>query len=188
MKKSLVTAGIAVAVATTGIAGLGVATAATQNNSANSPMSSLVDAISTKFKLNKADVQAVFDEQHTKMETQRTAKLKTELDQLVKDGKLTQKQADAITAKRAEIQKEREVNRTTMQTKTDEERKSTMETKRTELDKWFSDNNIPTEYRYLVMGGGHGHGGPGRGHGNRGGGMMGGNGNAPTSSNTRSTN
>ncbi len=46
-----------------------------------------------------------------------------------------------------------------MKDKTDEERKSAMEAKRTELEQWAKDNNIPMQYL-------RGSGGPG-GHGMR---------------------
>jgi len=160
MNKKLAVAGITAAVAITTLTGLGIATAATQNTSTNNRMSNLVDAVATKFKLNKAEVQAVFDAEHTKAEAEHEADVKTKLAQLVKDGKLTQAQADAITAKRAELQKNRETNRANMSAKTHAERKTLMDTERTALNKWFSDNNISTDYRYLV-GGGRDHRGPG---------------------------
>lgn len=170
MKKNLAIALTASALTLGGAAGVGIAqsnVSAAENNTATSSqtarqdhMSSLVDALVKKFNLKKADVQAVFDANREQMHAQHEADAKTRLAQLVKDGKLTQEQADKITAKRAEIQKEREANRSAG-TRPSE---SDMQTKRTELDKWFSDNNIPTEYRHLVMGGGHR--GPG-GHGGR---------------------
>ena len=134
-------------------------------------MSSLVDAIAGKFNLNKTDVQAVFDEQHSKMEATREAEVKAEIAQLVKDGKLTQAQADAILAKRAELDKERDTNRTADQNLTDAERQAKRDERRKALDKWAADNNIPIEYRYLLKGGHGGHGGHGSGgrHGERGG-------------------
>ncbi len=165
MKKSLATAGVTAAVALTSIAGIGVAHAETSNtSSSNGPMSSLVSAIAKKFNLKTADVQAVIDEQHVSMEAQRTAEVQAKLTQLVSDGKLTQSQADAILAKRAELQQQREANRDTMQDKTTAERKSAMEEARASLDKWLSDSGISTDYRYLVIGVGHGHGGPGGRH------------------------
>ena len=86
MKKQLITAGVAIAVATAGVTGLGMASAATTNTSTSTnPMSSLVDAIATKFNLKKADVQAVVDAEHSKMEAQQEATAKTQLAQLVKD-------------------------------------------------------------------------------------------------------
>jgi type VI protein secretion system component VasK len=162
MKKQLIAAGVTASVAVAGLTGLSMASAATQSNSAsNNPMSSLVSALATKFNLKTSDVQAVFDEQHTQMEAQRNSEVKTKLAQLVKDGKLTQAQADAITAKRSELQKQRDSNRASMDGKTHAERKTAMDTERSALDTWFSDNNISTDYRYLVFGGGRGHGGPG---------------------------
>jgi hypothetical protein len=123
-------------------------------------MSSLVSAVAKKFNLKQSDVQAVFDANRTQMEAQRETKVKDQVAQLVKDGKLTQAQADLINAKRAELQKQHDANRTSMDSKTDTERKAAMDAERTALDKWFSDNNISTDYRYLVFGG-RGHGGPG---------------------------
>lgn len=167
MKKSLVTAGVAAMVAVTGLTGLGMASAATQNNGSH-PMSGLVSAIAKKFNLKESDVQSVFDANRAEMKAKRDNEVKTELATLVKDGKLTQAQADAITAKRAELQKIREANRASMDSKTDAERKAAMDAERTALDKWFSDNGISTDYRYLVFGGGRGHGGPGGPGGPRG--------------------
>lgn len=155
MKKAIATAGVTAAVAVAGITGLGVASAADQTSSNTNPMSGLVSAIAKKFNLKETDVQAVFDENRSQMEAQRETEVKDQVAQLVKDGKLTQAQADLINTKRVELQKEREANRTSDQSKSD------MEARKTALDKWFSDNNIPTDYRYLVFGGGHGHGGPG---------------------------
>jgi len=164
MRKHLAIAGIVTTVSAAGITGVGVANAATDTNSTD-PMSSLVTAISTKFNLNKTDVQKVFDEQRTAMEAEREATAKEKVAQLVKDGKLTQAQADAINAKRAELKKEREANRTTDQSsKTHEERKTEMEARRTALEAWAKENNISNEYLRYVMGGFHrGPGGPGMG-------------------------
>lgn len=160
MKRQLVAVGIATAVSVTGLAGMGIANAATDSTSSTNPMSSMVDAIATKFNLNKSDVQAVFDSQHTKMEASREADVKADVAQLVTDGKLTQDQADKINAKRAELEKEREANKpsATDTTTTREQRKVEMDAKRTELETWAKDNGIDTTYLKYVMGGGHGHG------------------------------
>jgi hypothetical protein len=164
MNKKLVALGIAAAVGTVGVTGVGVANAVTKNGT--DPMSSLVDALASKFNLNKTDVQKVFDEQHATMEATHEQEVKDKLAQLVKDGKLTQAQVDKIIAKQAELKKEREANKDSMKDKTREEMKSAMEAKRTALETWAKDNGIPTEYLRFVIGhGGHGHGpgGPGRG-------------------------
>lgn len=163
MKKQLAIAGIVAGIATAGVTGVGIANAATTSTTSTNPMSSLVDAIASKFNLNKSDVQAVFDAQRTQMQAEREAQIKEEVAQLVSDGKITQAQADKINAKRAEIQKEREANKDTATTNTREEMKTEMDAKRTELEKWAKDNGISTDYLRYVMGGGHGHGGPGHG-------------------------
>lgn len=155
MKKQLIVAGIATAVGVTGLAGVGVASAAADTSSTN-PMSSLVEAVATKFNLKEADVQAVFDAQRTQMQAEREAEVEKKVAQLVTDGKLTQDQADKLNAKRAELQKAREALKDS--DKTREEMKTERETKRTELEAWAKENGIDTEYlRYVVDGGHHGH-------------------------------
>jgi hypothetical protein len=158
MRKRLAVAAMA---ATIGLAGLGagVAHAATTNSTTKTdPMSGLVDAIATKFNLNKSDVQQVFDTQKTQMEANRETKIKAEVAQLVTDGKITQAQADLINAKRAELQKQREADKTSFDTMTDTERKAAMDKQKTDLESWAKQNNIDTQYLRYVIGGGHGHG------------------------------
>ena len=162
MKKSLIAASVAAAIGTAGLVGVTAVNAATTTSTTN-PMSSLVDALASKFNLNKTDVQAVFDAQRTQMEAERETQVKADVAQLVTDGKITQAQADKINAKRAELQKEREANKDTVSTKTREEMKTEMDAKRTELEKWATDNGISTDYLRYLMGGGHGHGGRGLG-------------------------
>lgn len=164
MKKQLV---IASAVATLGLAGLagGAAFATSQSSNGTDPMSSLVNAIATKFNLKTADVQAVFDANKTQMQAQREQQVKDQVAQLVKDGKLTQAQADKINAKRTELEKAREAERTADQNLTETQRqakreqmRTQMDAKKTELDAWLKSNSIDTQYGYLLMGGGRGHG------------------------------
>lgn len=164
MKKQLAIAGLVAGITTAGITGVGIANAATDTSTTNTnPMSSLVDAIASKFNLNKSEVQAVFDTQRSQMEANREAEAKEQVAQAVTDGKITQSQADQINAKRAELQEEREARKDTAPTKSREEMKSEMDAKRTELEQWAKDNGISTEYLRFVMGGEHGHGGPGFG-------------------------
>lgn len=158
MKKVIIASSIT-ALGVTGLAG-GAVFATANSTSGTDPMSGLVSAIATKFNLKKDDVQKVFDEQRTQMETQREQEVKDQVAQLVKDGKLTQAQADKINAKRAELVKEREANRTSEQNLTDAQRKTKMEERKTALDTWLKDNNIDSQYAYLLMGGHGGRGGP----------------------------
>ncbi len=155
--------------ATTGVLTLGAIGAIGISNvvgaTTNGSKTSLVESIATKFNLNKDEVQKVFDEHKTQMQAQREAEIKTQLEQLVKDGKLTQAQADAITAKRAELAKEREANKpTTKPSEMTEEQKAAAKTareaKKAALDKWLEENKIDSQYRYL-LGGKGGRGGKG---------------------------
>ncbi len=157
MKKHVLAAGIASTIGLAGLAGVGIVSAAETTSSSN-PMSGLVSAIASKFNLNKDDVQKVFDEQHQAMEQERNNEVKNEIAQLVKDGKLTQDQADKLLAKRTELEKEREANRTNNQRPS----KDDLDKKRTEFETWAKDNGIDTSYLRYVMGHGGrgGHGGP----------------------------
>lgn len=140
-KKALFATGLA----TAGIAGVmlvgGVAFAQTSTGG-----TSMAQAIATKFNLNKDDVQKVIDTQHQDM-------MKSHLDKLVADGKITADQEAKIIAKQAEMKPKMEAARAL----TDETaRKTAMEAIRTEMQQWEKDNNIPAR----VMGpSGHGHGG-----------------------------
>lgn len=157
MKKRLLIAAATAVVGLSTIGGLGIASAETASTTTSSdPMSSLVQKIATKFNLKQADVQSVFDENKAAMDATREKNIVTEQAQLVKDGTLTQAQSDAITAKRAALQKEMEASRTTDQSKTDAERKTAMEARKTAIDTWLKDQGIDSKYTYLLMGRGHG--------------------------------
>ena len=164
MKKQLMAAAAVASISVAGL-GAGVANAASSTSSTTShPMSGLVDALATKFNLNKGEVQKVVDEQRTTMEAQRETEVKTEVVKLVTDGKISQAQADAINAKRAELTAARETNHDSMKDKTDAERKTARDAQKSALETWAKENNISNQYlRYVI-----GHGGPGR-HGDRGG-------------------
>lgn len=112
--------------------------------------SDLVDKLAQKFNLNKSEVQKVFDEERAAHEAERKAKMKERLDQLVKDGKLTQDQANKIVAKFEENKTFRE----SLKDKSAEERKAAMEQHRTEMEQWAKDNGI--DLKYIRP-----HGGPG---------------------------
>jgi len=86
---------VGASVATIGLAGLGGASVFAVSSGDSG--SSIVDKIASTFGLDKAKVQAVFDQDRAShmadMQTKRAAALK----QAVTDGKLTQTQADYIT-------------------------------------------------------------------------------------------
>ena len=171
----------AILVFTVACAGISAVYAAESDGKLN-PMGDLAAAISQKFNLPQAEVQKVFDEQKSKMEvnrkakmaemkTKRTAEFETRLSGLVTAGKLTQTQADAIKAKRAELQTRREADKPvaeSMKNKTKAERKAAMaeqktkmEAERAALKQWAAANGIPEEYIPMCgagIGGGRGRG------------------------------
>jgi polyhydroxyalkanoate synthesis regulator phasin len=137
MRKKLIIAVSAIAAA--GIIGastLGIASAATSNNSGQS----IVDKIAQKFNLNKTDVQKVFDENRQEHQAARQQKQADKIAQAVKDGKITQAQADQLTAKLTELQTFRD----SLKGKAPAEQRAAMQTKMTELHQWLVDNKIPT--------------------------------------------
>jgi hypothetical protein len=156
VKKNL----LVVATAATLSLGALVPVAAMAQSDTSTNGTSIVDKIASKFNLNKADVQKVFDEERATREAEREQDAKDELAALVKAGTLTQAQADKITAKRTEIKADMEANRDAMKDKTEAERKATMDAKKAELDKWASDNGIDAKYLMPGHGKGHGPGGP----------------------------
>jgi hypothetical protein len=159
--KSLMLAGAAAI----GLSAMGAgAIHAASSTTSTDPMSSLVQAIASKFNLSTTDVQAVFDTQKATMDAQRQADQKTRLDQAVTDGKITQAQEDLIVAKQAEEQTFQDSLKSMSQT----DRDTAMKAHMTALQKWATDNSIPQQY--LMMG----HGGPGGGHGGPGGDFGGG--------------
>ncbi len=144
------------------------------------PKSTIVNKLATKFNLNVADVQAVFDEVKSEGESQMKAAEAARLSAAVTAGKLTQAQADLITAKKAELKIQMEAKLTSMKSqirvdlstltaeqrkaemqKMQTERKAVMEAEQTALETWATSNGIPTEYLQFLGGFGGGKGGPG---------------------------
>jgi hypothetical protein len=96
-KKSLLIAG---AVAALGIAGTFGAHAALAMHGNDTNDESLVERIATKFNLNEADVQAVFDDYKSDQEAERTSEY---LQKLVDKGKITAEQKTLIENKLDEL-------------------------------------------------------------------------------------
>lgn len=141
-------------------AGLGVAQAATTKSGQPNFMSNLVNAIAQKFNLNPDEVQQVFDEQRaeqqSQMEAAREENFAARLTKAVSDGKLTQDQADKITAEKTKI----DSDMAALQGKTGTEFQDGMKAIRDSVKQWATDNNIPQQYLMFGPGGrmGKGHG------------------------------
>jgi molecular chaperone DnaK (HSP70) len=150
-KNSIVAAAI---VATLGLGAIGVhSTLAAQSGEKGftrigfaAPMEGIVDAIATKFNLNKDEVHEVFDAHHKTMEAEmRGNHEQREADMLkkaVEKGELTQEQAEKIVAKHAEMKTTFEIN----EDKNPEEMKAEFEARREELKKWAAENGIPEKF------------------------------------------
>lgn len=168
-KNSIIAAAI---IATLGLGAIGVhSTLAAQGDGgktfghavfAAAPMNGLVEAIATKFNLNKDEVQSVFDEHHKTIEVEmhanhedRSAEM---LKKAVEAGDLTQEQADKLAAKQSEIKAFMESN----EGKSKEDMIAAMEAHHAELKKWVEENNIPKKFMMFKFAK-RIHGGPGMG-------------------------
>lgn len=156
LKKKSIMVGAAIAAVTLGgLGSAGVVSAATSSSSTGS--TSIADKIATKFNLDKAEVKAVFDEERAAHHAERKADQAAKLATAVKDGKLTQAQADYITNAQAEIESLR--GSATPDTETDTVREQ-IKVKMEALHDWAATNNIDEQYVHGGQGGPGGHGGP----------------------------
>lgn len=166
-KKSKMIAATAFVLGLVALGGVASVSAA-ETPKAHNPMSAVVSAIASKFNLNTADVQAVVDEtmktQRAEMGAKMQGNIESRLAQAVTDGKITQDQADLITAKAAELKESMKDGFEDSKDLTQEERKEKMEERMDSLKEWAEDNDIPEEYLRFIGGGGKGFGDPG-GHG-----------------------
>lgn len=151
LSTSLAAIALTLGMAVTTAGAIQAASPASSTATVVNPMTDLVNALATKFNLKASDVQQVFDEQHAQMEAQLQQKFVDRLAQAVKDGKLTQDQADKITAKLAELKTQRETNKETFANQTPEERRASMKEEMTALQQWAKDNNVPMEYLKFTM-------------------------------------
>lgn len=145
--------------------GLGLTTTnifAQETTDATNPMSILVQKIADKFSLNQEEVQAVFDEAHQEMHTQREAQYQSRLDQLVTDGKITADQKQLILDKHQEMESASQADFEAFKDVTPEERRAQMQAHHDEMQTWAEENGIDLQYLIPMGKGGHrGFGGPG---------------------------
>lgn len=112
------------------------------------PITSLIERIAQRFGLNKTDVQKVFDDFHQEKQNQMIANFETKLNQLVKDGKITESQKTLILQKQKELAANRQQEMQDMKNKTPEERRAAMNAKKQELENWAKQNGIDLQYLF----------------------------------------
>ena len=136
--KGLLAAAGIVSLAGAGVAGTNIASAMTDKTSDRE--SSLVDAIASKFNLNKTEVQKVFDEQrdarHAEMQQKRLDYLRKALN----DKKITQSQYDHIVKAWDDIDKLMKESGDPRDMTSDQ--RQAIKDKMDELKKWLKDQNI----------------------------------------------
>ncbi|MBP7876114.1 hypothetical protein KA012_03930 [Candidatus Woesebacteria bacterium] len=124
---------------------------------------SLVQRVASRFSLSESDVQSVFNEDRQERQQDMEAQLETRLNQAVTDGKLTDAQKQLILTKHQELQTQREADQADQSSKTPTERRAAMESRRTELENWATENNIDPSFMAEGQGGKMGMGGGHRG-------------------------
>jgi putative protein kinase ArgK-like GTPase of G3E family len=136
-----------------GTAFLGVSQVSAQYGEGHSD---LIAAIAQKFNVPQDQVQQVFNDHRTKRQAEMQAKMDERLTQLVKDGKLTESQKQAIIAKRAE--EKNNFNPESLKDLTPQQRKEKMDQHRQEMENWAKSQGIDLSLVMpLKMGrGGHG--------------------------------
>lgn len=147
------------AVLTLGLGALATTSAFAQTATTDNSGTTIVQKLATKFNLNQADVQAVFDADREEHHAQMEAAFETQLNQYVTDGKITEVQKQLIIAKRAEMETAREAHRNSGTTMTPEEFKAAREAEMTALKEWATTNGIDLQYLRPMGKGMHGHGG-----------------------------
>jgi hypothetical protein len=143
-------AGAITAIGIATVTGVGIVSAQTSTTTAGQGLAS---KIAQRFNLKEADVQSVIDEDHTAHQAERQVRVQQRLDQAVKDGKLTQPQADQLKAKLQELAD----FAATLKDKTPEERRAAMKSKMAEMKQWLQSSGIPEEYWHIGPGGRGGH-------------------------------
>jgi len=160
--KSVVVASIVGVIGIGSLATVSSAAAETTADSTNGPVSGLIDKIASTFRIDKTELQTLFDEDREAREAARETQQAERIQALVDDGTITAVQKTAIEAKMKEMKAERESTKTAMHDLSDDERKAKMDERRSELEVWTKGQGLDLSELRGILGGGSG--GPG-GHG-----------------------
>lgn len=110
----------------------------------------IIDTLVSKFGLNKTEVETVFNDFQKQRQSDMATGFIDRLDQLVKDGKLTQAQSELILEKRTQMVAQK--NDPSWRSLTPQLRRTKMVEQRTDLEKWASDNKIDLKYLPFLVG------------------------------------
>jgi hypothetical protein len=136
-----------------GTAFLGVSHVSAQNTDGHLD---LIAAIAQKFNVPQDQVQQVFNDHRAKRQSEMQAKMDERLTQLVKDGKLTEDQKQAIIAKLAE--EKNNFNPDSFKDLTPAQRREKMEQHRQEMENWAKSQGIDLSVIMPMKMGRGGHG------------------------------
>lgn len=114
-----------------GAAGIGATAIAATSSNSSSSYPSIVQKIASTFGLDPAKVNNVFKQQQQANQQDRQAKLKSTLDQAVKDGKLTSDQETKLIAELQTLHSQNKADRT-----------QGRQDFKTQLQQWATDNGI----------------------------------------------
>lgn len=130
--------------------------------SAQDPTSTLTERIATRFNLNEAEVDRVFDEFHEEKQADREARVSKFLQKKVEEGVITEEQKTLVEEKRAEVFesileiKEQDIDHV--------EKVKQIKQVHEEFVSWAKENDIPIKDLKPDHFKGHGHKFPKEGH------------------------
>jgi len=125
-----------------------VSLAASAKADENSTYLPIVEKLSEKFRLNKDEVQQVFEDDREERQADMYASLVEKLDDLVNSGQITQEQKDTLLAKHEEMHnKMMDLRNSDSETRRDE-----MQKLHDEFDSWAKENGIDLKSLGIGMG------------------------------------
>jgi hypothetical protein len=125
---------------------------------ADTSSDSLAGKIAQKFNVNEDEVQQVMEEHRKERHVEHEAELKSKIDQLAAEGKITSEQKELLINKFEEMKTERESAKEEFKNLTHDEKREKMESRKAEMDKWLEENDIDKSVVENLFGGQHGNG------------------------------
>lgn len=159
-KSPLVVGGVAVILAVSGVATVGVVNAVAGPQE-HGTMSSLIDKIASTFNLDRNKVEKVFNDQHAEHKENHLIMIKQRLQKLVDEGTITGAQKTAIEVKLVDLKQQHETDKASYKNLNPEQRKEKMKQKRADLENWAKEQGLDLSKLSGIF---SGHGLQGRGH------------------------